>query len=108
MWRSAKASAVMISIMPLGMNFLVFARRIANTTRSAAMIRSASPRERLGWSSPGIAVITRSAAATAEVISETRLLALKKPNKPPANIRMMYIQRTVLGFIKCVNVARVG
>src|SRR5664280_2698481 len=33
------------------------------------------------------------------MISDTRLFPLNKPNNPPMTSRMMYIQRTLLGFI---------
>ncbi len=85
----AKARPVITSIKPLGMNFLVFASRIANTTSNAAMITSANPRASPGPSSPGIVVTISAAAEMADVISDTLLPAFRKPIRPPTNNKRM-------------------
>ena len=77
------------SIKPLGMNFLVFVSRIANTTSNAAMITSAKPLATAGPNSPGIAVRINAAADTADVISDTLLPAFRNPISPPTNNRRM-------------------
>ena len=66
------------SISPLGMNFFVFASRIAKTTSRIAMTMLARLRAIAGSKIPD-RVKTSSAAATAEVMRDTLLLALKSP-----------------------------
>jgi len=75
---------VSTNINPLGMNFFVFANRIANTTIKAAMIICARLVLTLA-SKMRIVVTISSAAEIADVISETLLPAFKNPIKPPTN-----------------------
>lgn len=92
---------VRINIMPLGMNFLVFVSRMANTTSNAAIMISAAACLKPGWKTVFKVVRIRSAAETAEVIRETLLPAFKNPMSPPTSNRMMYAHKTVFGFIFC-------
>jgi len=72
-----------------GHDFFVFARRIAKTTSSSAIIIFASFPRNDESKIPGMAVRIKTAANTADVMSDTLLFALKKPISPPTRSRMM-------------------
>jgi len=89
MFRNASAAIVASSIKPPGMNFFVFARRTAKTTRRNVMIMFARFRANVCSKIPGMAVKIKMAADTADMINEILLFALKNPINPPASSRTM-------------------
>jgi len=88
-WRNAKAASVITSSIPLGINFLVLASRIAKTTNKTAMITSARLRLDATVKTPGSVARINKAAAIEDVIKETLLPALRNPITPPTSKRMM-------------------